>query len=410
MRTLLFWIHLACGVTCGAVILVMSVTGVMLTYQKQVTEWADREFWVAPALAGYRAPLSDVVSTARAWAPDAEVSSVVIWSDPDAPVAAALGGGRTLFLDPSTAEVRGEGSRRVRGFMSWNVAMHRWFGASGEGRTAARAVTGWSNLAFLFLVLSGLVLWAPARWTRQHLRPILLLDRTARGRARDFNWHHVFGFWAAIPLAVVVASATVISFPWASDLAYRLAGDEPPARRTVSASRLPPPGASPAHAPGLPGASGLLGAVPTAPVAATVPAVELAPFDITLLDAVVEPATRRLAEWRTLSINVPEHAGVPVQVRVDQGWGGQPTKRFTGQYDAATGREISWESFGDQSRGRRFRTFLRFAHTGEYFGIAGQTLAGVASLAAVLLAWSGLALAWRRLVLRPLRRRLETAA
>jgi uncharacterized iron-regulated membrane protein len=96
---------------------------------------------------------------------------------------------------------------------------------------------------------------------------------------------------------------------------------------------------------------------------------------------------------------------MPVSMRIDQGWGGEATKRYTVRYDAATGREVAFEGFADQSRGRRFRTFLRFAHTGEFFGVWGQTAAGFASLAAVLLVWSGLALAWRRLVLRPLARR-----
>ena len=65
------------------------------------------------------------------------------------------------------------------------------------------------RLAALFLV------------TELLFRPVLVFDRRAKGKARDFNWHHVFGFWMAIPLALVVGSATVISFPWASDLAYR---------------------------------------------------------------------------------------------------------------------------------------------------------------------------------------------
>lgn len=49
-------------------------------------------------------------------------------------------------------------------------------------------------------------------------------------KARDFNWHHVFGFWLAIPLFFVVASAVVISYPWASNLLFRMVGEEPPAR------------------------------------------------------------------------------------------------------------------------------------------------------------------------------------
>jgi uncharacterized iron-regulated membrane protein len=39
---------------------------------------------------------------------------------------------------------------------------------------------------------------------------------------------------------------------------------------------------------------------------------------------------------------------------------------------------------------------MRFGHTGEYWGLAGQTIAGIVSLGAAVLMWTGLALAWRR--------------
>ncbi|MSR11799.1 MAG: PepSY domain-containing protein, partial [Gammaproteobacteria bacterium] len=50
-----------------------------------------------------------------------------------------------------------------------------------------------------------------------------------------------------------------------------------------------------------------------------------------------------------------------------------------------------------QSAGRQARAWVRFLHTGEALGGIGQTLAGIASLAAVLMVWTGLALSWRRL-------------
>jgi uncharacterized iron-regulated membrane protein len=58
-----------------------------------------------------------------------------------------------------------------------------------------------------------------------------------------------------------------------------------------------------------------------------------------------------------------------------------------------------------QSPGQRARVWFRFIHTGEQYGIVGQSLAGLASLAACFLAYTGLALAWRRLVLPVLRTR-----
>ena len=41
MRKTIFWLHLITGVIAGLVILIMSVTGVLLMYQKQITAWAD---------------------------------------------------------------------------------------------------------------------------------------------------------------------------------------------------------------------------------------------------------------------------------------------------------------------------------------------------------------------------------
>ena len=49
--------------------------------------------------------------------------------------------------------------------------------------------------------------------------------------------------------------------------------------------------------------------------------------------------------------------------------------------------------------------FLRFIHTGERYGVIGSTIAGIASLAASFLVWTGMALSWRRLVLPAWRRR-----
>ena len=49
LRTLLFWLHLACGVVAGIVIFIMSVTGALLTYQRQITAWADtRGYHIEP--------------------------------------------------------------------------------------------------------------------------------------------------------------------------------------------------------------------------------------------------------------------------------------------------------------------------------------------------------------------------
>lgn len=82
-------------------------------------------------------------------------------------------------------------------------------------------MTGASNFVFLFIVTSGFYLWWPRKWTRHSLRAIMWFRRAQGGRARDFNWHNVFGFWSALPLFVVVLTGVVISYTWASNLVYK---------------------------------------------------------------------------------------------------------------------------------------------------------------------------------------------
>jgi uncharacterized iron-regulated membrane protein len=51
-RKILFWLHLCTVVAAGIVVLTMSVTGVLLMYEKQMTAWSDRKYRVTPTLSG----------------------------------------------------------------------------------------------------------------------------------------------------------------------------------------------------------------------------------------------------------------------------------------------------------------------------------------------------------------------
>ncbi len=85
-----------------------------------------------------------------------------------------------------------------------------------------------------------------------------------------------------------------------------------------------------------------------------------------------------------------------VVVTLDAGDGGQPHKRATLTLNRQTGDVERWEPYSSQSAGRRTRTWLRFAHTGEVYGLIGQTVAGVVTAGGAVLVWTGIALALRR--------------
>ena len=367
-RTLFFWFHLTCGVVAGGVILIMSVTGVALTYQRQITAWADtRGYHIEPGLR--RVPAEVLIASAIKSRPDLTPSAIVIRRDASAPASLAVGPGRQLFVNPYTGAVLGEGhGQGVRAFFRVMVEWHRYLAAAGANRPTGKAVTGASNLIFLFIVVSGVVLWWPRSLRWPAIRSGIWFKGGLRGRARDFNWHNAIGFWSAIPLAIIVAGGTVISYPWATALVYRAYGEAPPT----------PAGAVPREA----GASAARSAPP--------------PRKGVPLDEIVARAEAQMPEWNSLSLPIPSENATRVAVTLDGGDGGQPHKRATLTIDRQTGEVVRWEPFSSQTPARRARLWLRFAHTGEVYGLAGQTIAGLVTGGAAVLVWTGLALALRR--------------
>lgn len=362
LRTLIFWPHLIAGVVAGAVILLMSVTGVLLTYERQMIAWSDSHLQSTPASGtAARLPLDALVDRVQRVEPAIEVTSITTAADRSAPVVLSAGP-RTLYVDAYDGRVLGEPSTGVRGFMSGVRGWHRWFAAEDRWFDTARAVTGWSNIIFLFIVATGIYLWFPKAFSRAQFRAILWFRRGLPGKARDFNWHNVIGFWTAVPLFFVVLTAVPISFTWATTALYRMAGDPP----------------QPARGPGGPGGP------PTTPLTYE----GLTPLWV--------KTAERAPDWRTIRVRVPRAADETVVFSIDRGLGGQPQWQSILTFDRATAREASYETFADRRLGQRLRSIARFGHTGEVLGLSGQTIAGIVSAGAVVMVWTGIALSWRR--------------
>lgn len=374
LRSFLFWCHLVCGVCAGAIILVMSVTGVLLTYQRQMLAWADtRGLDIVAPVGASPLPIEELLTRVRAARPDTVATAVTVSSDPERPVVVSAGP-RTLQVHPYTGAVLGDGATGMRAFFRAVTDWHRWLAATGESRATGRAITGAANLAFLFIVGSGIVLWLPKTLSWIHLRPVLLFRGGLRGKAREFNWHNVIGAWSSIPLFVVVLGGVVISYPWASDLVYRVAGEAPPARAR----------------PGGPGEAGRVGPAGRAERAGG------SDESLAGLDRSLDVTTTRVSGWRTASVRIPGGSSRSLTVTVDRGTGGQPQMRQTFDVDRHSQTIERVETYGAQNAGRRARTWLRFAHTGEVYGLPGQTIAGLVSLGGAVLVWTGVSLSLRR--------------
>jgi uncharacterized iron-regulated membrane protein len=370
-RRILFWLHLSAGSLAGIVIFIMSVTGIVLAYERDIVEFADRGFRHAPPTAEAR-PLP--VETLLSRVPAERVGSLTaltLRSDPTAPAETAFGRGEPPFyLNPWTGEALGEGSASVRAFFRATEDWHRWLAAGLEARPSARFITGSANFIFLVLVCSGFFLWLPRQWSWRHIRPGIWFRTGARGRARDWNWHNTIGIWCFAPLVVITLSGVVMSFPWANDLVYRLTGSAVPERNAPARPDAARREVANANRPG-PRLEGL--------------------------NLLWTRAVAQTAGWKSITMRISPSPRAPVTFQIDSG-AGRPDLRSQLTLDRRTAQVVRFEPFSSQSPGRRLRSWIRFTHTGEAGALSGETLAVLATSGGTMLVFTGLSLALRRLI------------
>ncbi|MCR9283883.1 MAG: PepSY domain-containing protein [Rhodobacteraceae bacterium] len=376
-KRIIFWAHLVVGVAFGLVILLMSATGVVLTYERQIISYMESRAVEKPADAQLLSV--DDLATAVLANGGQPGNSLVLPRQDGAPATLSVSRRENHLLNPYTGERIDNAAEGTKSFFGTVTALHRWFALTGENRSLGRAVTGAANLGFLFILVSGIYLWWPKKWTWRIVKLNLLFRRNLpTAKARDYNWHHVFGIWSLVPLFAVVVSGVVISYPWASNMVAAVFGPVSPAATGQAASE---------ERQGQNRAQG----------------------EAVSLQAIAETLKQAEPDWQTLSVKLPNGQAARVVMTVDTGNGTQLSRQTTYTVSRVSGEVLGVSGAEDQPAGRRARVFLRFLHTGEVYGFIGQTLAGLASLASVFLFYTGFALAYRRLIQPLFRRRAQQA-
>ncbi|MDG1709319.1 MAG: PepSY-associated TM helix domain-containing protein, partial [Emcibacteraceae bacterium] len=195
IRKFLYWPHLISGILASILILIMSITGVLLTYERQIIAWAETEY--ERPVAENAIPLSTdeiLLKNQSAFGSD-PIRSVKIQNNLEAPI--VVRADDYFYINRYSGEILGNGPKGVKGFFSDTRSLHRWLLMTGESRSTARIFTGAANLMFLFIVISGMYLWLPKIMNWENIKKVLLFRKTNSSRSRDFNWHNVLGIWSA---------------------------------------------------------------------------------------------------------------------------------------------------------------------------------------------------------------------
>jgi uncharacterized iron-regulated membrane protein len=228
-RTIIFWAHLCIGVVAGLIIALLCLTGAVLAFEDEFIAAAEHSsVTLDVAASAERKDIDELVRLAQEAAPDLSFTQIVISADPQMAWRLNVGRRDFRYLNPYTGELWQSEAQGLRDFFFFNFELHRWLALQGASRATGRLITNVANVGFLFLCVSGFYLWFPRVWRWKAFRAVLLLKPSAKGKARDFNWHNFFGFWALIPLILMILTGSYFYYDWAKSGAKLIFGPSAP--------------------------------------------------------------------------------------------------------------------------------------------------------------------------------------
>ncbi|TGY98545.1 PepSY-associated TM helix domain-containing protein, partial [Streptomyces rhizosphaericola] len=188
VRHLLARLHFYAGVLVAPFLLVAALTGLAYTLTPQLDQLVYGDRLRVERVGETVRPLSEQIAAARAAYPEGTTASVVTPPGPEDTTRVVLAvpelgeKQRTVFVDPYTAEVRGElttwfGSTPLT---TWLDDLHRNLHLGETGRLYSEVAASWLWVA----VAGGLVLWIGRRSRGRRpksARGVLLPERGARG-------------------------------------------------------------------------------------------------------------------------------------------------------------------------------------------------------------------------------------
>ena len=359
IRKLFFWAHLVLGCTAAVFIFLMSITGVGLTYERQMIHFAEKlDYPKPPHPEANKLPLDYITKVVSDY-PHKKPIKLVIRNEKNAFVEIKEGRSTLAYLNPYTGSEISAPGEGTKTFLKKLRAFHRWLTLDGSFSNTGRWVNGIANIIFGILLISGVYLWLPKRLNKRALKQKLTFSKKYPSvNARDYQWHNVYGIYLAPVLFIIIVTAFFFSFKWPGSTLKEL--------------------------------------VSTKSLATQVKAIPISTNITISQQALFNNVSDSFKGWQKIQFVLPSSSMNSQEYQVDLGNGGEPQKRYSVTLDSITGNVIQQTSFDDMSTYRKARSYIRFLHTGEAFGLLGQTLAGVASLLACLLIYTGLMMSIRR--------------
>jgi uncharacterized iron-regulated membrane protein len=366
-------IHLYLSLVAGVFIVLATVTGCIMVFEDEInnTFYTERYF-VEPA--SQKLPITELISIAEKETKGAKASGLKIYKSADRSVEISLMAkegdnkdkqakteekkgrkpGFLVYINPYTAEIIS--TIKSGGSFFKKVEMIHRFLLSKKGGIG-NYVMSYSSMFFLFILVTGVILWWPK--SNKILKQRLKVKWDGKTKRLVHDLHVVLGFYTSIFLIVIVSTGLIMAFPAVNSIIFKL---------TKSKTESPKP-----------------------PKSNFVSGVE--PLDLASLTQLINKIS---TNWESYNFRLPKEKDDVISVNVLEE-GALENKVNTYYFDQYTGEKLGALLFADRSLGQRIRSYVKPIHKGELLGLPTKILSFIISLLTITFPITGVIMWLNRL-------------
>lgn len=363
------WLHLWLGLASGIVVLIVSLTGAIYVFEKEIRSVTEPWRHVKPAgtlmppskLAGYAKPTLDTLTaTGVTYNARGEAAEVISYNR-------KAGLYVQVFINPYTGKVINVAKLDRKGnsgkfdFFRFVLNGHR---ALWLPYPVGRPIVGAGILIFVVMLISGLVLWWPLKWTKSTREKSFSIKWKASFKRVNYDLHNVLGFYSVLLLFIISFTGLVWSYQWFSKSMYWLTSGGKPLLEHRD------------------------------PLSDTTTNV---PFNLTAIDRVWKQQTAA-DKAEAVFVSIPQHKADVIEV-ITYLRPGTYYKTNTTHYDQYSLKELKTEGpfegkYADATVADKLRRMNYDIHIGAVLGIPGKIIALLAALISASLPITGFYIWW----------------
>ncbi|MCA4792823.1 PepSY domain-containing protein [Myroides odoratimimus] len=359
-RKLMNDLHLWLGIASSLILFVVCLTGTIYTFKSEIQQMLAPDMYKLTVVKDEVLPIDTMKAFVESTY-QGKVQRVSIKHKKNAPYVFSVGfedkdkKNETVYLNPYTNEVVGAGRGPADEFFMTVFKLHRWLLLDMK---IGRPIVGIATIIFVFLSISGLILWFPKKikgW--KSIKPGFKIKFNANWKRINHDLHNTLGFYTLIIVLIMSLTGLCWSFEWYKD-----------------------------------GLSSVLGAKVFGGRNEVKPESTLTEGAKTLdLSDVIQRANQTISyEYRTMTVSFPKGDKGSFEVSKNEAARFNETVTDRVFIDQYSGDIIRQDMFSDKSVGEKIASSIRALHFGDIYGMFSKVIYFIVCLIATSLPITGI--------------------